>query len=121
VRARLRSAKSPKTLIRRVAYESFQPQTDGFGICGRSTRRLRLFEEGFIDIEGLLHAYIVPYEYGYCIPLRWRELQIGSLIFSWYRKRAEFRGDDLTRRPRKAGIEIPGATLVTGKTALMRR
>jgi hypothetical protein len=67
VRVRLRSAQSPKTLIRRVAYESFQPQSDGFGICRGGTRGLRLFEEGFVDVEGLLYTYTMPYEYGYCI------------------------------------------------------
>src|SRR5580704_16488841 len=69
VRARFRSTKSPKTLIGRVAYESFQTQTDGFGISCRSTRRLRFLEECFIDVEGLLHTYIMPYLYGYFIHL----------------------------------------------------
>jgi hypothetical protein len=68
VRARLRSAKSPKTLIGRVAYESFQTQTDRFGIRGRSAGSLRFFEECFIDIEGLLHTYRMPDVYGYGIP-----------------------------------------------------
>lgn len=56
--------RAPMTLIRCVAYESFQTQTDGFGVGCCGTRRLRLFEEDFIDIEGLLYTYRMPYKYG---------------------------------------------------------
>jgi len=53
---RLRPSKGPKAVVRRVPHQGLQPQSNGVGIRGRSTRQLRLFDELVVDVEGLLHT-----------------------------------------------------------------
>ena len=55
---RLRSAKRPEPLIRRVADQGFQTQSDSIGIRGSPACLFRLVEKLVIDVEGLLHAGI---------------------------------------------------------------
>ena len=53
---RLRSAKRLKTLVRRMANQGLQTQTNGFCIGGGAAGQLGLFEEAVIDVEGFPHA-----------------------------------------------------------------
>lgn len=47
--------KRPKALVRRVAYQGLQAQTDCLGIRGRTAGQPGLSQEAVIDVEGFLH------------------------------------------------------------------
>ena len=56
-RMRLRAAKRSQPLVRRVAHQGLQAQTNGFRIRGGAAGQFRFSKQVFIDIEGLLHPY----------------------------------------------------------------
>ncbi len=60
-----------------MPHQGLQPQSNGVGIRGRSTRQLRLFDELVVDVEGLFHTdnytiivwLIEPYHSGLTLPV----------------------------------------------------
>jgi hypothetical protein len=56
-RVGLGSQECSQTLVRCVANESFEAQTDGLGIRGRPACSSGFFEETVVNVQRLLHPY----------------------------------------------------------------